>query len=298
MNCPSTRKLLICTVLGLVTCGLVPAHSQRLTPLDPQTLDSITRHLDGTPRSLAARGITGCVVRQIDCGQTRTAVIDNSDCATSDQSTFFDGWVFDGHDGDLVILDMTSTQLDPFLLLLDPDGELFADDDDSGPGLNARIVTTLDQTGQWLFSASGLPGLAETGAYTLNLDCQQVTQPPPAPPCDPDDPLTLCLDNDRFQVQVDWRTNQGTSGQGNAVQLTPDTGYFWFFQEENVELVIKVLNACSFADRFWVFAGGLTNVEVDITVTDTRENVTSFYRNPIDTPFQPIQDTNAFATCP
>ena len=34
--------------------------------------------------------------------------------------------------------------------------------------------------------------------------------------------------------------------------------------------MIKVLDACSFANRFWVFAGGLTDVETVLTVTDTR----------------------------
>ena len=112
-----------------------------------------------------------------------------------------------------------------------------------------------------------------------------------------EDDTTLCLTDDRFEVKVDWATTQGTSGAGMAEELTPDTGYFWFFQEENVEMVIKVLDACSFADRFWVFAGGLTNVEVDITVTDSFTGQVRTFRNPQQTPFQPIQNTNAFDTC-
>lgn len=113
-----------------------------------------------------------------------------------------------------------------------------------------------------------------------------------------EDADTLCLLDNRFRVEVDWRTPQGTEGKGNAKTLTSDTGYFWFFDENNVEMVIKVLNACSFADRFWVFAGGLTNVEVNIRVTDTERGVTVPFSNPQGVPFQPIQDTNAFATCP
>jgi len=112
------------------------------------------------------------------------------------------------------------------------------------------------------------------------------------------DETTLCLADDRFEVKVDWRTIQGTEGQGRAVPLTEDTGYFWFFDASNVEMVIKVLDSCSFADRFWVFAGGLTNVEVDIVVTDTETGISQPYRNPLNRPFQPIQDTDAFATCP
>ena len=66
----------------------------------------------------------------------------------------------------------------------------------------------------------------------------------------------------------------------------------------NVEMVIKVLNACGLNSRYWVFAGGLTNVKAVITVTDSQTGKVATYVNPIDTTFQPIQDTSAFATCP
>ena len=61
-----------------------------------------------------------------------------------------------------------------------------------------------------------------------------------------------------------------------------------------------MLDACALegVNSFGVFAGGLTNVEVDTTVTDTQTNQVKTYMNPLGTPFQPIQDTTAFATCP
>ena len=114
--------------------------------------------------------------------------------------------------------------------------------------------------------------------------------------CIPSD-TTLCLNDNRFMVEVDWRTQSDTDS-GRKFKLTSDTGYFWFFDPDNVEMVIKVLNACDFANRFWVFAGGLTNVEVDITVTDTETGTMNLYQNPLNQPFQPIQDTAAFNTCP
>jgi Alcohol dehydrogenase GroES-like domain len=89
-----------------------------------------------------------------------------------------------------------------------------------------------------------------------------------------------------------------SNGQGRGVALTPDTGYFWFFDAANVEVVIKVLNGCGSNSRYWTFAGGLTDVNVILTVTDTQTGVIKTYTNPQGTPFQPIQDTDAFATCP
>jgi hypothetical protein len=88
------------------------------------------------------------------------------------------------------------------------------------------------------------------------------------------------------------------SGQGVAVALTPDTGYFWFFGAENLETIVKVADGCTLNSRHWLFAAGLTNVEVTLTVTDTQTGEVKSYVNPADTAFQPIQDTGAFATCP
>ncbi len=109
---------------------------------------------------------------------------------------------------------------------------------------------------------------------------------------------TLCLNNNRFQVRATFETGAGDSGQAQVVELTPDTGYLWFFNSSNVEAVVKVLNACAFNNRFWVFAGGLTDVEVVLTVADSQTGTVKTYTNPQGQPFQPIQDTSAFATCP
>jgi pre-peptidase/Leucine Rich Repeat (LRR) protein len=108
---------------------------------------------------------------------------------------------------------------------------------------------------------------------------------------------TLCLGGGRFQVQANWRTPSGSTGTAHGVPVTADTGYFWFFDATNVEVVVKVLDACTVNSRFWVYAGGLTNVEVDLLVTDTAAGTTRTYHNPLGTPFQPIQDSSAFDTC-
>ncbi len=108
------------------------------------------------------------------------------------------------------------------------------------------------------------------------------------------DATTLCLNASRFRVNVTWANPDGTNGSGQAVGLTSDTGYFWFFSANNVEMVIKVVDGRPLNSRFWVFAGGLTNVRVVITVTDTQTGVVRAYTNPQGTAFQPIQDTAAF----
>jgi hypothetical protein len=111
-------------------------------------------------------------------------------------------------------------------------------------------------------------------------------------------PTALCLNGGRFAVTAHFDAGGGTAGTAQVVQLTADTGYLWFFSSANVEAVVKVLDGCALDGHYWVFAGGLTNVDVVITVTDTRTGIMKTYENPPQTKFQPIQDTSAFPTCP
>jgi hypothetical protein len=105
-------------------------------------------------------------------------------------------------------------------------------------------------------------------------------------------PTTLCLNSGRFAVTATYRKPNGQSGNGTGVALTSDSGYFWFFSPSNIEVVVKVLNACTLnPPRYWVFGAGLTNVEVHLTVTDTQTGGSP-------QTYEPIQDTNAFSTCP
>lgn len=109
---------------------------------------------------------------------------------------------------------------------------------------------------------------------------------------------TLCLNGGRFRAETTWRTAQGQSGAGQAVALTGDTGYFWFFDSGNVEVLLKVLDGCGVNQRFWMFAAGLTNVEVTLRIVDTHTGIERSYGNPPGRPFSPILDTAAFSTCP
>lgn len=106
------------------------------------------------------------------------------------------------------------------------------------------------------------------------------------------------LRNGRFDVRATWKTADGASGEGHFTSVTDETGYIWFFGPNNIEVAVKVIDGCALNNRYWVFAAGLTNVQVDLTVTDTRTGTTTSYRNPLNQSFQPIQDTNALATCP
>jgi hypothetical protein len=111
---------------------------------------------------------------------------------------------------------------------------------------------------------------------------------------------TLCLGNGRFKVTANYTSASSGSGQAHDVKLTDDTGYFWFFNQSNVEMVVKVIDGCGLNQRKWVYAGGLTDQGVTFTVTDTQANppVSKTYTNTLGTKWVTITDSSALATCP
>ena len=231
----------------------------------------------------------------ITCNSTHSGALANTDCALMDGS-YYDVYSFSGTSGQQVTITLSSSAIDSYLFLLDTSGSnVVATDDDGGGGNDSQIVYTLTSTGTWFVVANSLSA-NEFGPYTLALQCGSA---PPPGSCTANS-TTLCLNNGRFRVQATYTTPAAATGPGMAVTQTTDTGLFWFFSANNIEVIIKVVNACAFpgAPRYWVFAGGLTNVQVVLTVTDTQNGTTRTYTNPQNTAFAPIQDTDAFATCP
>ena len=113
---------------------------------------------------------------------------------------------------------------------------------------------------------------------------------------------TLCLNNGRFQVEVVRRIAGGEPTPATAIPLefAPDSGLFYFFAPTNIEMLVKVLNACvpALGNKYWVFYAATTNVEFTMTVIDTQTGAVKVYHNPLNRPAPPEQDTSAFSTCP
>lgn len=108
----------------------------------------------------------------------------------------------------------------------------------------------------------------------------------------------LCLGAERFRISIEWRDYQGRRGTGHAYPLTGDSGLFWFFDDANLEVLVKVVNACAGFSRHWVYAGATTDVEYTLTATDTASGRSRSYFNPLGRRAAAITDSDAFATCP
>ena len=100
--------------------------------------------------------------------------------------------------------------------------------------------------------------------------------------CDPSS-TAVCITDGRFKIESLWRDFAGRSGLGHAVQLASDTGSFWFFDRDNLELFVKEIDGVSFNNAFWTFYGALSNVEFTVLATDTTTGAQHGYFNPIRT---------------
>lgn len=119
-------------------------------------------------------------------------------------------------------------------------------------------------------------------------------------PCVPSD-TSLCLLGDRFQVTATWRDFEGATGTAQVVSLLPlgsdldASGLLWFFTRDNMELLVKVLDACGVNGHRWVFFSAATSVEYTVRVLDTETGELRTYSNPLGTAASAETDIGAFA---
>ena len=83
----------------------------------------------------------------------------------------------------------------------------------------------------------------------------------------------LCLSEGRFEIQAHWKNHleEGVFGAATAVPIdvSDESGMFWFFNSTNIELVVKTLDGRQLNGHYWLFFGALSNVEYWVTVRDT-----------------------------
>ncbi len=106
---------------------------------------------------------------------------------------------------------------------------------------------------------------------------------------------TRCLRDSRFEVTAEWWGLDGDSGRAAVVPVgTNDSGLLSFFDPENWEMLIKVLDGCSVNGRVWVLGASTTDLGYRIRVTETVTGAFRAYENAPGSPAPAIVDVNAF----
>ncbi len=96
---------------------------------------------------------------------------------------YYDRVTFEGAAGDQVVIELTSSEFDPYLMIVDAsDQVIFQEDDSAGMGLGVRVTFTVPSAGQYtVIVTTAYAG--ETGGYRLLLSspAQAGAAPGPTP---------------------------------------------------------------------------------------------------------------------
>ncbi|MYF04651.1 MAG: hypothetical protein F4230_06620 [Holophagales bacterium] len=79
----------------------------------------------------------------------------------------------------------------------------------------------------------------------------------------------LCLHEGRYEVMVEFAANGETMSAKVARPRTRDSGLFYFFEPNNWEMLLKVLDGCGENQHHWVFAATASDVGIRLVVRDT-----------------------------
>ena len=193
---------------------------------------SATIVVGGQVFSITQGGGGPCSPTPISFGQTVNGNLATSDCPLGD-GTFYDPYSFSGTAGQQVMVFMTSTQFDTFLILNRPDGSPLSIDDDGGGGTNSRIppgsgFITLPTTGTYTIWANAFDESDTIGAYSLTL----ATPPPPVQRT-----LTVASSNPNSGLTV---TVSPTDNNGLSNGTTPFTRTY----NHNTNVVVSCTRQC------------------------------------------------------
>ena len=91
---------------------------------------------------------------------------------------------------------------------------------------------------------------------------------------------TRCLRNSRYRVRVTLWTPDGEHHAGKVVHAgSNDSAMFYFFDGNNWEVLIKVLDGCALNGHAWVYGASATTLAYRIVVADTLTGAVREYLN-------------------
>ena len=107
-----------------------------------------------------------------------------------------------------------------------------------------------------------------------------------------------CLQGGRFRATLTYSDPSGNTGNAKvATGRSADTALFYFFEPNNWEVMVKVLNGCVLNSHFWVYGSASTDVAFTLTVQDLETGAERKYSNPLGQLANGITEGFAFV-CP
>ena len=151
----------------------------------------------------------------------------------------------------------------------------------------SAFVCSEDDASTTSVAAAARPGIASgqtvavsplaRGEYT---DCRPTTTP-------------LVFDGG-YQVSMCYETAEGAVGEARAgIWASNQSGLLWFFNRDNAEVLVKVLDGCSHNGSRWIFVAPVTDVAFNLRVTSVGGRVWT-HRNRLGVTASTKSDTSAF----
>ena len=105
----------------------------------------------------------------------------------------------------------------------------------------------------------------------------------------------MCLQDGRYEVTIVWETLSGERGPAKVARpRTRNSGLFYFFNYDNWEVLLKVLDGCAYNGHHWVYAASATDLGLHIVVRDTVTGLAKEYTKEPGTPAPATTDSGAF----
>ena len=160
--------------------------------------------------------------------------------------------------------------------------------DDRG---DAEKIAPVDAAFPPALAAAAPPGLVEVDSQ----DTEGEPAAPPTPPCEASGPgIEL---EDGYRIDLCFVPPAGEPRAASDWGLPPRTSaLFHFFDRDNAEVLVKVLDGCAINGHSWVFAAPVTNLAFHLVVT-APDGRTWRHVNAAGQTAAPRGDTAAFS-CP
>ncbi|MBI3683138.1 MAG: pre-peptidase C-terminal domain-containing protein [Acidobacteria bacterium] len=209
-----------------------------------------------------------CPARSIACPGNASGTLSTSSCTRGRRGVdyYTEALTFTGVQGQRVSLRLSSSDFDPYLYLIAPDGTVAAENDDSGGARDSQINFTLNAGGTWRIEVTSFAART-TGSYTLTFSgCVEVTPSL----CDAQ-PITCPLTTtDRLGASSCQRGVRGagyyakaysfTGTQGSTVTIRLDSSDF-----DTVLYLVSPAGEITVNDDF----GGSSNSRIELRLTSS-----------------------------
>ncbi|MCY3964521.1 MAG: Ig-like domain-containing protein [Acidobacteria bacterium] len=97
-----------------------------------------------------------------------------------------------------------------------------------------------------------------------------------------------------YEVSLCYETAEGLVGEGRAgIWASSQSGLLWFFDRDNAEALVKVLDGCAYNGHRWVFVAPVTDLAFNLHVTSHNGRRWT-HRNRLGTTAATRSDTSAF----